>query len=122
MRRLFSSGGSIDRSGGSIEMENHVAGESPSRRDPIRWLIGCGIVLIAAIVVGTTMMVSSFRDRAITNSNRELENAVQLLTRHFVKNWRNSRSSKMSLQPKCRTFARLMSSSNGCLPRKCISL
>ena len=83
MQRRFHSGGSVDRSGGSIDMENLVASESSSRRDPIRWLIGCGIVLIVAIVVGTTIMVSSFRDRAITNSERELENDVQMLARHF---------------------------------------
>ena len=83
MQRHFPSGDSADRGGGSIDMEHLVANEQSSRRDPIRWLIGCGIVLIVAIVVGTTMMVSSFRDRAITNSGRELENAVQLLARHF---------------------------------------
>jgi hypothetical protein len=31
----------------------------------------------------TTIEVSNFRDRAITNSERELENAVHLLARHF---------------------------------------
>jgi diguanylate cyclase (GGDEF)-like protein len=83
MQRFFQSGSSVDRGGGSIEIENLVANEPSSRRDPIRWLIGCGIVLIVAIVAGTAIMVSNFRDRAITNSERELENAVQLLARHF---------------------------------------
>jgi diguanylate cyclase (GGDEF)-like protein/PAS domain S-box-containing protein len=52
-------------------------------RDPIVWLISCGVLLVAAIIVGTTMMVGEFRERALTNSERELENTVLLLTRHF---------------------------------------
>jgi diguanylate cyclase (GGDEF)-like protein len=58
-------------------------GESPSRRDPLRGLIGCGILLIAAIAIGTAIMVFNFRDRAIRNAERELENAVLMLARHF---------------------------------------
>src|ERR1700748_2680990 len=52
-------------------------------RDQILWLILCGCFLVSAIFVGTTMMVGEFRERAIANSERELENTVRLLTRHF---------------------------------------
>ncbi|HEY7846019.1 MAG TPA: EAL domain-containing protein [Bradyrhizobium sp.] len=52
-------------------------------RDPIVWLIICGCLLVAAITLGTMMMVGEFRERAIANSERELQNAVLLLTRHF---------------------------------------
>ena len=52
-------------------------------RDPILWLILCGCFLVAAIFAGTTMMVGEFRERAIANNERELENTVRLLTRHF---------------------------------------
>ena len=52
-------------------------------RDPIFWLIICGCVLVAAIAFGTIMMVGEFRERAIANSERELQNAVLLMTRHF---------------------------------------
>src|SRR6201995_3999714 len=52
-------------------------------RDPILWLILCGCFLVAAIFAGTTMMVGEFRERAIANSERELENTVRLLPRHF---------------------------------------
>jgi diguanylate cyclase (GGDEF)-like protein/PAS domain S-box-containing protein len=55
----------------------------PRRRNPILWLVICGILLIAAIAVGTAMMVRNFRDHAIESSKRELENAVVLLARHF---------------------------------------
>ena len=50
---------------------------------PIRWLIGGGVFLIAAIAIGTTIMVDNFRERALSSNERELENTVQLLTRHF---------------------------------------
>jgi diguanylate cyclase (GGDEF)-like protein len=53
------------------------------RRSPIHWLILCGVLLIAAIVVGTAMMVGNFRERALSSSERELENTVLLLARHF---------------------------------------
>jgi diguanylate cyclase (GGDEF)-like protein/PAS domain S-box-containing protein len=52
-------------------------------RDPIVWLIVCGCLLVAAITLGTIMMVGEFRERAIANSERELQNAVLLLTHHF---------------------------------------
>jgi diguanylate cyclase (GGDEF)-like protein/PAS domain S-box-containing protein len=52
-------------------------------RDPIVWLILCGCLLVTAIALGTVMMVGEFRERAIANSERELQNAVLLLTRHF---------------------------------------
>jgi diguanylate cyclase (GGDEF)-like protein len=62
-----------------------VLGESelPSRRNPIFWLVICGILLIAAIAIGTAVMVRNSRDHAIESSNRELENTVLLLARHF---------------------------------------
>ncbi len=50
---------------------------------PIRWLVLGGALLIAAITVGTTIMASNFRERALKNSERELENTVVLLARHF---------------------------------------
>src|SRR5215475_13711564 len=55
----------------------------PRRRDPVVWLIACGVLLIAGIIIGTIAMIGSFRERALTNSERELENTVLLLARHF---------------------------------------
>jgi len=55
----------------------------PGRRDPVVWLIACGVLLVGAIILGTVMMVGEFRERALANSERELENTVLLLTRHF---------------------------------------
>src|SRR5258708_729055 len=56
---------------------------APIWRGPVLWLILCGVVLVAAIIVGTAVMVDQFRERALGNSERELENTVLLLTRHF---------------------------------------
>jgi diguanylate cyclase (GGDEF)-like protein len=53
------------------------------RGGPIRWLILGGILLIAAIAIGATVMAGNFRERALRNSERELENTVLLLARHF---------------------------------------
>src|SRR5580704_1812081 len=48
-----------------------------------RGYILSGTLLIAAIAIGTAMMVSSFRERALESSERELENTVLLLARHY---------------------------------------
>ena len=53
------------------------------RGGPIRWLIVGGMLLIAAIAIGATVMAGNFRERALHNSERELENTVLLLARHF---------------------------------------
>ena len=53
------------------------------RRGPALWLILSGVLLIAAIAVGTGLVIGEFREEALRNSERELENTVLLLTRHF---------------------------------------
>ena len=54
-------------------------------RDPIVWLIVCGCLLVTAITLGTITMVGEFRERAIANNERELQNEVLLLSRHFLR-------------------------------------
>jgi diguanylate cyclase (GGDEF)-like protein len=51
--------------------------------NPLNWLIVVGVLLIASIAIGTAVTISSFRQRALSNSERELENTVLLLARHF---------------------------------------
>jgi hypothetical protein len=53
------------------------------RSGPIRWLVVGGALLIAAITIGATLMAQNFRERALRNSGRELENTVMLLAHHF---------------------------------------
>jgi diguanylate cyclase (GGDEF)-like protein/PAS domain S-box-containing protein len=51
--------------------------------NPIRLLILGGGLLIAAITIGTAIMAANFRERALSSAERELENTVLLLARHF---------------------------------------
>jgi diguanylate cyclase (GGDEF)-like protein/PAS domain S-box-containing protein len=53
------------------------------RRGPVLWLVLSGVLLTAAIMVGTVLVVGEFRERALGNSERELENTVRLLARHY---------------------------------------
>jgi diguanylate cyclase (GGDEF)-like protein len=53
------------------------------RGGPTRWLVFGGVFLIAAITIGATIMAGNFRERALKSSERELENTVLLLARHF---------------------------------------
>ena len=50
---------------------------------PIRWLVVGGFLLIAAITLGTTIMAGNFRERALASAERQLENNVLLMARHF---------------------------------------
>ena len=59
-------------------------------RGPVLWLTVCGGLLVAAIFAGTIMMIGEFRERALANSERELENTVLLLTRHFDQQFEDS--------------------------------
>src|ERR1700761_9407190 len=54
-----------------------------SERNPLNLLILGGILLIAAIAIGTSFTIVTFRQRALLNSERELQNTVLLLARHF---------------------------------------
>src|SRR5277367_1330582 len=53
------------------------------RGSPVRGLVLGGTLLVAGIVVGTAMMVGVFRERALQSAERELDNTVLLLARHF---------------------------------------
>jgi diguanylate cyclase (GGDEF)-like protein len=57
--------------------------KTAARGDPIRWLVIGGLLLIAAITIGTSIMAGNFRERALEGGERELENTVLLVARHF---------------------------------------
>jgi diguanylate cyclase (GGDEF)-like protein/PAS domain S-box-containing protein len=59
-------------------------------RGPVLWLTVCGGLLVAAIFIGTILMIGEFRERALANGERELENTVLLLTRHFDQQFEDS--------------------------------
>jgi diguanylate cyclase (GGDEF)-like protein len=56
-----------------------ISGLVAWRSRPIRYLVLCGVLLIAAIVVGTSIMVDNLRDRALFDSERELKNTALIL-------------------------------------------
>ncbi len=62
----------------------------PIRRNPVLWLFLCGVLIVTAIAIGTVAVVREFRERSISNSERELENTVQLLARHFDQQFEDS--------------------------------
>ena len=59
-------------------------------RGPVLWLTLCGGLLVAGIFFGTIMMAGEFRERALVNSERELENTALLLARHFDQQFEDS--------------------------------
>jgi len=76
--------------GMSSTMATGLRFAEPIRRGPVLWLTLCGGLLVAAIFAGTIMMVDEFRERALSNSERELENTVMLLARHFEQQFDDS--------------------------------
>ena len=50
---------------------------------PVRWMVLSGLVLMAAIAVGTTLTIAKFQESAIETGKQGLESAVLLLVRHF---------------------------------------
>jgi diguanylate cyclase (GGDEF)-like protein len=69
-----------------LDLINRPAAVDPetyTRGNPIHRLIAAGLFLIVGIAVGTAIMIGSFRERALKNSERQLENTAQLLAVHF---------------------------------------
>jgi diguanylate cyclase (GGDEF)-like protein/PAS domain S-box-containing protein len=56
----------------------------------VLWLTLCGALLVAGIFVATMVAIGEFRERTLTNRERELENTVLLLTRHFDQQFEDS--------------------------------
>lgn len=63
--------------------------ETYARGNPIHRLIAAGLFLMVGIAVGTAIMIGSFRERALKNSERQLENTAQLLAVHFEQLFRD---------------------------------
>ncbi|RQH12751.1 EAL domain-containing protein [Bradyrhizobium sp. RP6] len=64
--------------------------EALARRSPVLWLTLCGVFLVAGIFAVTAMAVGEFRERTLANRERELENTVQLIARHFDQQFEDS--------------------------------
>jgi len=74
---------SDDGEAGSSAASERFAPSSMLHHRPVALLMGCGLLLIAAIAVVTTMMVGDFRAKALKNSQRELANTAMLLAHHY---------------------------------------
>jgi signal transduction histidine kinase/CheY-like chemotaxis protein len=64
-------------------LEFLLSGQVGEKHLSIRGIVLSGLLLILGIVIATTLMIGSFRERSLMSSKRELENAVLLLSRHF---------------------------------------
>ncbi|SFU33854.1 bifunctional diguanylate cyclase/phosphodiesterase [Bradyrhizobium arachidis] len=64
--------------------------EAALRRGPVLWLTLCGVLLVAGIFAVTAMAIGEFRERTLVNRERELENTVQLIARHFDQQFEDS--------------------------------
>ncbi|UWU84380.1 EAL domain-containing protein [Bradyrhizobium yuanmingense] len=64
--------------------------EALARRGPVLWLTLCGVFLVAGIFIVTAMAVGEFRERTLANRERELENTVKLIARHFDQQFEDS--------------------------------
>jgi diguanylate cyclase (GGDEF)-like protein len=53
---------------------------------PVFWVAFYGVALILAIALGTSLMISSVRDREIKRTGQELEGSVRLLAKQFDEN------------------------------------
>jgi hypothetical protein len=62
---------------GPISAKSQVAS---FRNRSIRYLIISGALLVAAIAVGTTIMVGHYRAQALADSERELKNTALILS------------------------------------------
>ena len=67
----------ISRNSAAADPETYIRG------NPIHRLIAAGLFLMMGIAVGTAIMIGSFRERALKNSEHQLENTSQLLAVHF---------------------------------------
>ena len=56
-----------------------ISGLAAWHNRPVRYLILCGALIIAAIVAATAVMVDNLRDRALSDSQRELKNTALIL-------------------------------------------
>ncbi|WP_407115721.1 EAL domain-containing protein [Bradyrhizobium sp. LMG 9283] len=84
MRQVFST----VAAGTSLAARN--GWEVLARRGPVLWLTLCGVLLVAGIFIVTAVAVGEFRERTLVNRERELENTVQLIARHFDQQFQDS--------------------------------
>jgi len=85
-------------SGGPAHIaDNSPAPETAGRSRPVRLIILCGVLLIVAIAVGTGIMLSNLRNRALTDNERELRNTAFVLAEQMERDFAAVESVQTSL-------------------------
>src|SRR5262245_91146 len=84
MRRVFS--GMAD----AMFLAAKSGWDAAMRRGPVLWLTLSGVLLVAGIFAVTAMAVGEFRERTLTDRERELENTVHLIAQHFDQQFEDS--------------------------------
>src|SRR5262252_9755700 len=60
-----------------------IAGSSSSRNrarfDPVRWFLMCGVLLVAAVAIGTGLILFNLRERALSDRESTLQNIALVL-------------------------------------------
>ena len=59
------------------------ASRALAQSGPVFWVTFYGVILIMAIVLGTSLTISSVRDHEISRNGKELESTVRLLSHQF---------------------------------------
>ncbi len=63
--------------------DGDITGLTLWRNRPIRYLIVCGFLLVAAVAVGTVLTVEDSKNRALAESQRELKNTALVLSQQI---------------------------------------
>jgi diguanylate cyclase (GGDEF)-like protein len=72
-----------DQQGNPLDRAILKANRELLKAGPVFWVTFYGIALILTIALGTTLIISSVRDREITRSENELNNTVRILAAQF---------------------------------------
>ncbi|MGX4807752.1 bifunctional diguanylate cyclase/phosphodiesterase [Bradyrhizobium guangdongense] len=80
----------LSRIAAGMSLATRGGWEAATRRGPVLWLTLCGVLLVSGIFAVTAMAIGDFRERTLTNRERELENTVQLIARHFDQQFEDS--------------------------------
>jgi diguanylate cyclase (GGDEF)-like protein len=81
-----------------------ISGLTVWRNRPIRYLILCGALLIAAIAVSIAIMVGNFRNRALVDSERELKNTALILAEQIDRSFQGLELVQRSVTEKIRSL------------------
>src|ERR1035437_3077743 len=71
----------------ALVADNSPAPETAGRSRPVRLIILCGVLLVVAIAVGTGIMLSNLRNRALNENEREVQNITLVLAKQMERDF-----------------------------------